>query len=321
MKPRQVPFLFTVDIHNRVGLQDELAACLDQLGRVGIRATFFIPGHLAGMAKFGDALRRLIREGHQLGSHGFLHAPPENFRDDPLDVQIAYLQQAKDAIEAVTGVAVTAFRAPSFIVSATTLRALEHCGYRADLSVNSRRVSLISSQIGNVRWLTAPSRPYHPRHDNPYARGRLDLLEIPHSALGLPFTSTLYQALGLTFARGFATMIIADARFGRDRPVVFMAHPEEFYPSRHLRPAMYHIGRRAPSLGRMRWRLFLPQRNGGIRARWLLYDRDEHRIFRNTIKMTKFLVEQRRLLPMTVDQYLAQHDAGVIRDDPYDVVR
>lgn len=318
MKSGLVPFLLTIDIHGRSDLQDELTACLDELARVGMVATFFIPGYLAGQAALGGTLRRLIRERHHLGSHGLLHSPPENFRDDPLDVQISYLQEAKDRIENATGVSVTAFRAPAFIISATTLRALEHCGYRADLSVNSGRVSLISSQIGNVRWLTAPRRPYHPRHDNPYARGRLDLWEIPQTALVLPFTSTLYQVLGLTFARAFATLIIKQAGFARDRPVVFMAHPEEFYPSRHIRSAMYHFGNTVTSLGPMRWRLFLPERNSGFRVRWLLYERNEHKIFVNTIKMTRFFVEQRALVPMTVDQYLARLDSGMVAETTLD---
>lgn len=310
MKGGLVPFLLTIDSHGRTDLQDELGACLDELARVGMVATFFIPGYLAGRPALRSTLRRLLREGHDIGSHGLLHSSPEDFGMDPIDVQVSYLQEAKDRIEDAAGVSVTAFRAPGFIISATTLRALEQCGYRADLSVNAGRLSLISSQVGNVRWLTAPRCPYHPRHDNPYARGRMALWEIPQTSLVFPFTSTLYHVLGLTFARAFAAVLIKEAALARDRPVVFMAHPEEFYPSRRIRPAMYCFGKTAASLGFMRWRLFVPHRNSGFRFRWLLYETSEYKMFLNTMGLIKFLSEQRALTPMTVNQYLARLDAA-----------
>ena len=177
MSVRRAPFLFTLDLHERSNLAAEVTACLGKLASVGIRGTFFVPATLITESGVTNTLKRLVREGHQVGCHGLLHREPENFAHDPLEVQIRNVKQAKDMIEAAIGEEITAFRAPSFVLSATTMVALDTCGYKVDLSVNSQRLSLISSQVGNFRWLTAPRRPYHPSRNNPYIRGDLRLWE------------------------------------------------------------------------------------------------------------------------------------------------
>ena len=200
------------------------------------------------------------------------------------------LRRAKTMLEDVVAREITAFRAPSFLISANTLLALEHCGFRVDVSVNSRRLPFLSSQVGNFHWLLAPGRPYHPNATNPYRRGDLRIWELPVSGFALPFISTLYQSLGLGFTRAFATLLLAEARL-RYKPVVYMGHPEEFYPSRHVRPATYHLGAGAAAT-LMDWRLFVPVKNAGFRFRWLLYERDEFKIYDRSVKMLRFLASR-----------------------------
>jgi hypothetical protein len=306
---RRAPFLFTLDVHSRSDLAAEVTACLDKLANVGIRGTFFVPATLVGETGVTKILKRLVREGHQVGCHGLLHREPENFASDPLEVQIRNVKQAKDMIEAVIDQAVTVFRAPSFVLSAQTMVALDTCGYKADLSVNSQRLSLISSQVGNVQWLTAPRRPYHPSHSNPYVPGDLDLWEIPVTAFGLPFISTMHQALGLRFTRMFARLMIRGARL-LNHPIVYMAHPEEFYPSTYVRPRTYHFGRNvsAEALG---WRLLVPKRNAGFRIRWLLYECNEDKIYRDTLQMMEFLADRHDVEFMTVDEYRSKLEGSL----------
>jgi hypothetical protein len=306
----QVPFLFTIDVHRRTNLEAEIGACLDELARVNVVATFFLPATLIAEYRLGVIVRTIVAEGHQLACHGLLHRAPENLREDPVERQIEHLGQAKDLIEQASGSEITAFRAPGFILSANTMLALEACGYRADLSVNSQRFGLLSSQIDNIQWLTATRGPYHPSRENPYRPGDLEIWEIPLTALGLPFMSTLYQTLGLRFTRVFARAMIAEARVRREHPVVYMAHPEEFYPSEHRRPRTYHLGRDPGPFGLFHWRLLLPRKDLGFPVRFLLYETDERQIFANTQQFVRFLGEQRRLEFLRVDDYLFRLEAA-----------
>jgi hypothetical protein len=301
---RRTPFLFTLDVHGRSNLAAEVAVCLKELARIGIRGTFFLPAILLNESGVAEIFKRAVDEGHEVACHGLLHRAPENFATDPIEVQIRNLQQAKAMIEAAIGVEVTAFRAPSFVLSAATMVALEACGYKADLSVNSQRLSLISSQVGNFRWLTAPRRPYHPSRSNPYTRGDLKVWEIPVSAFVLPFMSTMYQALGLQFTRLFAGAMIYEAS-ALNHPIVYMAHPEEFYPSEYVRPKTYHFGSSGQTDG-LGWRLFVPKRNAGFRIRWLLYERDELKIYRDTLEVARFLAERHDVEFVTVTEYLSR---------------
>jgi hypothetical protein len=301
---RRIPFLFTIDIHSRKkhnnSLEEELNVCLDELNRANIIATFFLPGILIDECGT-TVLQQLVSEGHQLACHGLLHKSPENFLNDSLDKQIDYLKRAKEKIEAVSEVEVTAFRAPGFIISSNTMIALEQCGYKADLSVNSQRLSILSSQIGNFHWLIAPRVPYHPSSTNPYCPGDLSIWEIPTTALVVPFTSMLYQALGASFTRMFARIMIKEARSMHNKPVVYMCHPEEFYPSNHIRPKW-----------KLSWRLFAPRKNRGFQIRQLLYERDEYQIHLRTMEMMRFFGECEQLEYLTVDQYLTRIEGSEI---------
>ena len=134
--------------------------------------------------------------------------------------------------------------------------------------------------------------------------------EIPLTALGLPFMSTLYQTLGVRFTRVFARVMIAEARLRWQRPVVYMSHPEEFYPSEHRRPWMYYLGRDRGPFGLFGWRLLLPQKDLGFPIRFLFYETDERQIFASTQEFVRFLSEQRRLEFLRVDDYLVRLEAA-----------
>ena len=121
------------------------------------------------------------------------------------------------------------------------------------------------------------------------------------TACGLPFISTMHQALGLRFTRMFARVMIREARLLK-HPIVYMAHPEEFYPSVHVRPRTYHFGNNVEA-GALGWRLLVPKRNSGFRIRWLLYECNEQKIYRDTLQITEFLAERHDVDFMTVDEY------------------
>jgi len=106
---------------------------LSLLSRHNVRATFFVLGWVA------DRYPRLVREihecGHQVGSHSYWHRlvyqqTPEEFRDD--------LRHSRQVIEDAIGAEITAYRAPSFSITASSLWAMDILaeeGFRIDSSV------------------------------------------------------------------------------------------------------------------------------------------------------------------------------------------
>jgi polysaccharide deacetylase family protein (PEP-CTERM system associated) len=97
-----------------------LTRILNALDRASVRGTFFILGWLA---RRRPALVRSIRAaGHEIACHTYWHRliytqTPEDFRDD--------LRMARNVLEDVAGVSVTAFRAPSFSITRASLWALD----------------------------------------------------------------------------------------------------------------------------------------------------------------------------------------------------
>lgn len=81
---------------------------LDLLAHRGVKATFFVIGEKAELHP--ETLRRIVREGHEIGSHAYTHTPSFHFRlwrgvrDD--------LARAARVIEEATGTAPRLFRSP-----------------------------------------------------------------------------------------------------------------------------------------------------------------------------------------------------------------
>lgn len=296
-------FLLTLDIHPRIDLTEKLLASLDYLQGIGLQGTFFLPAVLISEYRLGPLLRRLVADGHQLGSHGLLHRPPENFMIDSLRRQREALARSKELIEQEVQKQVTAFRAPTFMLSATTMRALEETGYQVDLSVTPQRLGLLSSQPGNLGWLACPRSPYHPSYRTPFRPGTMRLWEIPTSSFVVPFTSLLYQSLGLRVAKGFARGLLAEARWMR-RPLVYLGHPEEFVSSTYVRPKIP-----------MTLNALVPRRSGGIALRNRLYERDEQKIFESSVSMMGFFCGLDAVRYLTVDQYLERLNSSTDRGE------
>ncbi|MBI4874053.1 MAG: polysaccharide deacetylase family protein [Acidobacteria bacterium] len=78
---------------------------LDLLSRLGIRATFFLSG--AAVERLPEVARAVRDAGHEIGSHGYSHAPL--YLRSPAFV-VAELERAQRAIQAVTGVRPALYR-------------------------------------------------------------------------------------------------------------------------------------------------------------------------------------------------------------------
>jgi polysaccharide deacetylase family protein (PEP-CTERM system associated) len=106
---------------------------LAMLARHQVRATFFVLGWVARHDP--ELVREIHRGGHEIGNHSYWHRliyqqTPAEFRAD--------LRQAGAAIEDAIGQRVTAYRAPSFSITARSLWALDILaeeGYQIDSSI------------------------------------------------------------------------------------------------------------------------------------------------------------------------------------------
>jgi hypothetical protein len=72
-----------------------------------------------------------------------------------------------------------------------------------------------------------PRRPYHPSGNDPYRRGDLSILEVPVSALALPFISSLLYVVGVPFMKVMFRALYAESR-RTGKPIVYLFHPYEF---------------------------------------------------------------------------------------------
>jgi polysaccharide deacetylase family protein (PEP-CTERM system associated) len=103
------------------------------LERHQVRATFFVLGWVA--ERYPGLVREIHRHGHEIGSHSYWHRliyqqTPEEFRAD--------LRRSRDVLEDASGAPVTAYRAPSFSITTSSLWALDILveeGFEIDSSI------------------------------------------------------------------------------------------------------------------------------------------------------------------------------------------
>jgi polysaccharide deacetylase family protein (PEP-CTERM system associated) len=93
---------------------------LDLLASKSIKGTFFVLGWIA--ERHPALVRRIVRDGHELASHGYDHArvhqfAPPQFRED--------VRRTKAILEGIGGVVVRGYRAPSYSINGRNLWALD----------------------------------------------------------------------------------------------------------------------------------------------------------------------------------------------------
>lgn len=112
---------------------DTLSKVLDELDRLGIKATFFCVGQLA--VDFPEVVRTIVARGHEVGCHSNVHTWLNT-----IDETILF-QDTTDAIkvlEDVSGQRVISYRAPAFSLTEENkwvIPVLVDCGIEIDASV------------------------------------------------------------------------------------------------------------------------------------------------------------------------------------------
>lgn len=204
---------------------------LELLAEFGVQGTFFVLGWVA--ERCPSLVREIQAAGHELGCHSYAHGlvydlTPAEFRADTW--------RALAAIQDAAGVAVSAYRAPSFSITGRSLWALEillELGFKADSSIFPFRTPLYGIP-------GAPRQPFRIR------TGSGELTEYPPAAMRIgpwnaPVTGGFYLRLlpcDLQ-TRGLAAL----AR--RLHPAVLYFHPWELDPEQprlasRWGPKFYH---------------------------------------------------------------------------------
>lgn len=175
---------------------------LELFQKVGVPATFFAIG-----AEVEPSLARARAAGVEIASHAFAH--DYAMSRWPLEQIAADLEQAHQAITGAAGAPPVGFRAPGYTLSPALLQAVAAKGYAYDSSTYPAapywlaKASVMGALkvlgrpsraiLDSPRVLLAPTFPYRPSLEDPYARGDAPLKELPIAVAPvtrLPFIGT-----------------------------------------------------------------------------------------------------------------------------------
>lgn len=139
---------------------------LDLLARLGIPASFCIPGHTA--LAYPDLVKRVRDGGHEIVHHGFLHQNPADFDEVG---ERADLEKGFDALDKAAGVRPRGYRSPAWDFSAATTTILREYGFLYDSSLMGDDFSAYYMREGDRAPL-----------DGAYVFGaNIDVVELPVS--------------------------------------------------------------------------------------------------------------------------------------------
>lgn len=112
---------------------DTFAHVLDDLDKLGIKATFFCLGKLA--TDFPHVVREIAKRGHEVGCHSNEHIWLNRMTEEQLRKDTS---EALKALEDVTGQKVTSYRAPAFSITTENkwaINVLADCGIKNDATI------------------------------------------------------------------------------------------------------------------------------------------------------------------------------------------
>lgn len=138
---------------------------LEMLSVRQTKATFFTLGWLA--ERYPQLVRRIVREGHELASHGYGHERASDLTEHAFFEDI---QHAKSILEEIGGVEIKGYRAPSFSIGEGNQWAFD-CLVRAGYQYSSSIYPIRHDHYG---------MPDSPRHAYQVRPG---LLEVPITTL------------------------------------------------------------------------------------------------------------------------------------------
>jgi polysaccharide deacetylase family protein (PEP-CTERM system associated) len=128
------PYISRLDWNTReCRVEHNIDRILTLLDKHQTKATFFTLGWIA--ERYPQLVRRIVKEGHELASHGYGH---ERASDQTEDAFFTDINLAKILLQDLSGIEVKGYRAPSFSIGRNNLWAfdsLQKAGYRYSSSI------------------------------------------------------------------------------------------------------------------------------------------------------------------------------------------
>ncbi|MFC2113211.1 polysaccharide deacetylase family protein [Bacteroidota bacterium] len=206
-------------------LEEGMPLLLDLYAKYNIKTTFFFTGYIARLLP--RIVKMVLPYGHEVASHGMSHNKEDGFDILSLKNQKKHLRDSKMILEDLSGQEVISFRAPALRVNSYTVHALEECGFKIDSSIASQRFDMFLSYGGlqKTKWLTAPRLPYRASKGSLFKKGESNIIEVPLSALLMPYISTTMRIFPLLTR--IQKRILNTETGITGKPHVFLIHPNE----------------------------------------------------------------------------------------------
>jgi polysaccharide deacetylase family protein (PEP-CTERM system associated) len=187
---------------------------LSMLGDSGVQATFFTLGWVA--ERYPQLVRRIVKQGHELASHGFGHQRASEQDEASFYADIS---RAKRTLEDLSGERIRGYRAPSFSIGPTNSWAFDCIG-RAGYQYSSSIYPIRHDHYGVPH---APRFTYRVSHD---------LVEVPLTTVRM-FQQN-WPAGGGGYFRlmpyGLSHWLLRRVNQVDGKPAVFYFHPWEIDP-------------------------------------------------------------------------------------------
>ncbi|MBX9595690.1 MAG: polysaccharide deacetylase [Roseomonas sp.] len=124
---------------------------LDLLDSRGIKASWYVPGVV--IKTYPQACERILREGHEIGHHGWSHVPPAALEATKEADEFAL---AVEAIKQLQGKGPVGYRSPSWDLSDRTIDLIREHGCQYDSSMMGHDCQPYFARRGDVCVADAP---------------------------------------------------------------------------------------------------------------------------------------------------------------------
>lgn len=135
----------------RYGPTTALPRILETYRRLGLRQSFFIPAWT--MEQYPGAVEAIVREGHEIGHHGFLHEDPAVITQSE---QRYWFERALDVHMRMVGARPAGYRAPVYNVTQGTIELLIEHGFSYDSSLMADDIPYLMRTAGGELYEVPP---------------------------------------------------------------------------------------------------------------------------------------------------------------------
>ncbi|MDD4309716.1 MAG: polysaccharide deacetylase family protein [Candidatus Cloacimonetes bacterium] len=217
------------DLRDETGfkvMKEGMPLLLDLYHKYDVKSTFYFTAYIAKLLP--DVVRMVVKDGHEVGSHGKSHTKENGFDIMPFSRQKAHLDYSKKLLEDISGQEVVSFRAPALRVCSLTAKALLETGFVTDSSIASQRFDFFLSfgSKQKLSFIGAPRLPYRTKTNDIFSKGSSQLVEVPLSATLIPFVGTTMRIMPWVTSMQ-QHLLHCESRIN-SKPVVFGIHPNEF---------------------------------------------------------------------------------------------